>query len=169
MHALLNTNLEDDILFVQELWYGHIGNLRADGEREGKEVYGGAGHPSWNLFYPHTTDSQRAKVMTYICIHDRDRIFKKNYLRGTVRLDLCAHPCVLITDIALNGAFWRTINFYNDVNDPSAINTLLSLDLDPTIHTILVGDFNAHSPLWSPKDWNTHSTNARRIEDWATA
>lgn len=169
MHTLLNTNTDDDILFVQEPWFGRIGNLRADGEREGKEVYGGAGHPSWNLFYPYTAHNQRAKVMTYVRIHDRDRIFKKNYLRGSVRLDLCAHPCILIMDISLNGSFWRTINFYNDVDDPSALQTLLSLDLDPTIHTLLVGDFYTHSPQWSPKDWCNYPSSARRVEDWTVA
>ena len=25
MHALLNENLVDDVVFVQELWFGHIG------------------------------------------------------------------------------------------------------------------------------------------------
>ena len=169
MHALLNTNSDDDILFVQEPWYGCIGNTQSDDQKDGKEVWRGAGHPSWNLFYPHVQNGQRAKVMTYVRIHDRHRVFKKNYLRGTVRLDLCSHPCILITDISLNGTLWHTINFYNDVDNPTALHTLLTLDLDPTVHMLLVGDFNTHSPSWSPKDWTEHPASARRVEDWTVA
>lgn len=109
----------------------------------------------------------RAKVMTYARIHDIDHPFKRHLLRGSVRLDLCAHPCILITDFSFNDTFWRTINFYNDVDNVSALTTLLSLDLDPTIHTVLVGDFNSHSRSWSPTGWDNYSASASRIEEWA--
>ena len=36
------------------------------------------------------------------------------------------------------------------------------------IHTLLVGDFNAHSPTWSPKDWISQTGAMWWIEDWAT-
>ena len=167
MHTLLNTNSTDDILFVQEPWFGCIGTARDDSLREGREVLGGAGHPSWQLFYPHYTNNERAKVMTYIRIHDREHIFKKNYLRGSAHLDLCAHPCILITDISFHKTKWHTINFYNDTDDPMAICTLLSLQLDPLIPTLLTGDFNAHSRTWSPADWGNYSTSADQIKGWA--
>jgi hypothetical protein len=51
------------------------------------------------------------------------------------------------------------------VDDPSALTTLLSLDLDPTIPTMLTGDFNLHSRSWSPPDW-AHSHAADRVEEW---
>lgn len=60
---------------------------------------------------------------------------------------------------------WRAINFYNDVRDPSALETLIALDLDPTIPTILLGDFNTHSPSWSPQGWDK-SAHADRLEAW---
>ena len=168
MHTLLNSNNEDDILFIQEPWFGNIGTVRDDALREGREVFGGVGNPKWNTFYPHFTNGLRAKVMTYARIHDIDKPFKRHLLRGSARLDLCAHPCILITDFSFNDTLWRTINFYNDVDDDSALTTLLSLDLDPSIHTVLVGDFNSHSRSWSPPGWGNYSTSASKIEGWAS-
>ena len=168
MHTILNSNLEDDILFIQEPWFGNIGVARDDALREGREVYGGVGNPKWNAYYPYFTNGLRAKVMTYARIHDIDKPFKRHLLRGTARLDLCAHPCILITDFSFNDTLWRSINFYNDVDDPSALTTLLSLDLDPTVHTVLVGDFNSHSRSWSPAGWDNYSASALKIEGWAS-
>lgn len=53
------------------------------------------------------------------------------------------------------------------MEDPSTLNTLLSLDLDPLIHTVVVGDFNSHSRTWSPIGWDNYSASAHRIEGWA--
>ena len=105
--------------------------------------------------------------MTYARIHDIDKPFKRHLLRGSARLDLCAHPCILITDFSFNDSIWRTINFYNDVDDPTALTTLLSLDLDPVTHTVVVGDFNSHSRSWSPAGWDNYSSSAFKIEEWA--
>lgn len=42
------------------------------------------------------------------------------------------------------------------------------LDLDPLIPTIVVGDFNSHSRIWSPQGWGTYLGSAELIEGWAT-
>ena len=65
MHALLNTNETDDILLIQEPWFGPIGVGRDDFLRNRVDVLGGANNPSWNLLYPHFSTDKRAKVMTY--------------------------------------------------------------------------------------------------------
>jgi hypothetical protein len=65
----------------------------------------------------------------------------------------------------MTDTYWHTINFYNDVDDPSALTTLMALDLDATIPTLLTRDFNLHSRTWSPLDW-THSHAADRVEEW---
>ncbi|KAN0130578.1 hypothetical protein V8E53_011664, partial [Lactarius tabidus] len=165
MHALLNTNKIDDLLFIQEPWFNHIGIARSDVHREGVDVLGGASNPSWTLAYPYFTPEQRAKVMIYSRKHDRDHPFKKNFCRLNTCNDLAAHPCILITDIMVGHIKWRTINFYNDIADPTALATLLSLDLDSTIPTLLVRDFNIHSPSWSAADWAQSST-APKLEEW---
>jgi hypothetical protein len=52
--------------------------------------------------------------------------------------------------------------------DPSALDALVALDLDATIPTLLVGDFNLHSPSWSPTGWDM-SQGAHRLEEWAAS
>ena len=165
MHVLLNDNSADDILFVQEPWYGWIGTKRADADSQGKEVWGGTANPKWSLHSPICSPTIRAKVMTYIWIHDRDHPFRKNYCKGIIRNNLCSHPMILITDLMIGTFYWRMINFYNDVDDPSSLWSLMDLDLDSTVPTLLVGDFNIHSRSWSPMDW-TPSHNADRVEEW---
>jgi hypothetical protein len=165
MHALLNDNGEDDLLCVQEPWFNPVGTARCDDKINGKDVLGGAANPRWRLAYPSVTNGQRAKVMTYIRLHDRVVKFKPSFCQMIVRNDLASHPCLLITDICTGTYYWHVVNFYNDVADPSALDTLVALDLDATIPTLLVGDFNLHSPSWSPTGWDT-SRGAHRLEEW---
>jgi hypothetical protein len=168
MHALLNDNGEDDLLCVQEPWFNPVGTARCDDKYQGKDVLGGAANPRWRLAYPSITNGQRAKVMTYIRLHDQFAKFKPNHCQLIICNDLASHPCLLITDIRMGTYYWRVINFYNDVADPSALDALVGLDLDATIPTLLVGDFNLHSPSWSPTGWDT-SRGAHRLEEWAAA
>jgi hypothetical protein len=83
----------------------------------------------------------------------------------TIRNDLASHPCLLITDFRVGTYYWRVLNFYNDMADPSALSSLLGLDLDATIPTLIIGDFNLHSTSWSPTGWAT-SSGAHRLEEW---
>jgi hypothetical protein len=165
MHALLNDNEGEDVLFVQEPWFNPVGTVRCDMMYQGKDILGGAAHPKWRLAYPSFTNGQRAKVMTYVRIHDRSLIFRKNHCQMIVRNDLVSHPCLLVTDFRVGSYYWRVLNFYNDVADPSALNTLLGLDLDATIPTLVIRDFNLHSTSWSPTGWAT-SSGAHRLEEW---
>ena len=166
MHTLLATNDDDDILLVQEPWFNPVGTARCDSAINGRDVLGGAAHPKWELHYPFFTHDQRAKVMIYSRIHDRAHPFRRNKLQVTARKDLAPHPSVLIVDVRAGSQTWRLINFYNDVDDPSALSTLLSLDLDPLVPTLLAGDFNLHSYTWSPPGWNP-SPKATLLEEWA--
>ena len=75
---------------------------------------------------------------------------------------------ILITDHYIGTHSLRIINFYHDTGDSSSLQTLLSLDLDSTFPTILIGDFNLHSHSWSPPDLTT-SPRARDFEAWAAA
>jgi hypothetical protein len=74
----------------------------------------------------------------------------------------------MILELTFDKATWRLINFYNDVSDHSALDTLLSLDLDPNIPTLVTGDFNTHSRTWSPEDI-TPSPWAERVKEWAVS
>src|ERR1700691_2487903 len=151
-HALLESNKTDWVICMQEPWFGRIGTTRMDSEREGLPTLGGASHPDYLLFYPYFTDSKRAKVMTYVKKQINNHL---SPLRVLPRLDLVTHNTILITDLHFGMESLRIINFYHDMDDPSSLRSLLHLDLDPTIPTILIGDFNLHSPRWSPSGLST--------------
>jgi hypothetical protein len=72
----------------------------------------------------------------------------------------------MIIDLSFDDRTWRVINFYNNVRDRSALDTLLALDLDPIIPILVVGDFNTHSRTWFPPDITPPSW-AERLEEWA--
>jgi hypothetical protein len=83
------------------------------------------------------------------------------------RLDICSHPTLQVLDIVFDDEkTWRVINFYNDVQDNTSRQALLSLDIDALIPTLIIGDFNTHSPTWSPPDV-PRSSWATRLEEWA--
>ena len=167
MHALLSTNEEDDLLCVQEPWFNRIGVQRNDKEEHGKDISGGAAHPDFTLFYPYHTNTRIAKVMTYARKYARtDRGRRSTPIRTIPRLDLSSHPTLLITDHYVELDKLRIINFYNDVDDPSSLQSLLDLSLDTTFPTILIGDFNIHSRSWSPENI-PRSPNAHKFESWA--
>lgn len=132
---------------------------------QGKMVLGGVVSQKWMLHCPHLSTNQRAKVMTYVRVHDCNHPFHLNYCKGIVRMDLCAHPTIIIMDIVVDTYYWHTINFYNNVDDLSSLRTLMNLDLDSTIPTILLGDFNLHSHSWSLRDW-APTLNVDRVEEW---
>lgn len=104
--------------------------------------------------------------MVYARIHDHDHPFCCNKLMVTTRKDLAPHPSLLIIDVRTGPQTWRIINFYNDADDPSALHTFLSLDLDPLLPTLLMGDFNLHSHTWSMAGW-TPSPAASHLKEWA--
>jgi hypothetical protein len=47
LHAMLEINKTDDIISVQEPWWGKIGTKRADDEHWGVDVRGGAANSKW--------------------------------------------------------------------------------------------------------------------------
>jgi hypothetical protein len=103
--------------------------------------------------------------MTYSCIHDQELKFHKNHHQMIAHNNLASHPCILVSDIQIGTYYWQVVNFYNDTDNPSALNMLLWLDLDTTIPTLIIGDFNLHSHSWSPMGWAT-SSRAHRLEEW---
>lgn len=167
MHALLSTNEDNDLLCVQEPWFNRIGVRRNDKERQGMDVSGGAAHPDFTLVYPYYTNNHVAKVMTYARKYARTKEGKRSTpIRTIPCLDLARHPSILITDHHVEQDRLCIINYYNDVDDKSSLQTLLSLSLNTTFPTILIGDFNLHSRSWSPETI-PRSPNAQLFETWA--
>ena len=98
MHTLLHTNLEDDILVVQEPWFGRIRVMRSDSNKEGKDTLGGTAHPEWTVCYPYHTHDKCVKVITYTCKFSWMHNNRLTTIHTVPRLDLVQHPTILITD-----------------------------------------------------------------------
>jgi hypothetical protein len=84
------------------------------------------------------------------------------------RLDIANHPHLQVLDIIFDDEQWRVINFYNDARDDSGIRKLMTIDIDAVTPTLVAGDFNLHSPSWSPPDI-PRSSWAGRVEEWAAS
>ena len=164
-HALLNSEKDTHLLLIQEPWYDKIGTARSDNARQGIDVQGGAASPEWELIYPGLTEGQRPKVMAYARKH-APRNPDTPHFTVVPRIDICSHPTLQVMDIILDDDIWRVINFYHDVRDNTSLQALLALDIDATIPTMLMGDFNTHAQAWSPPDIH-RSPHATRLETWA--
>ena len=81
-------------------------------------------------------------------------------------LDIFARLCLQILDIVFDRKTWHIINFYHNMWDISSLQALVSLDIDTITSILVVGDFNTHSPSWSPQDIS-QSVHAGWIEEWA--
>ena len=165
-HALLNSNNNAHLILIQEPWFDKIGTARKDGTREGVDVLGGAACKKWELIYPGHTEGQTPKVMAYA---RKPTQLPTKVPRFTVvpRLDVCSHPTLQVLDIVFDDEeTWRVINFYHDVRDNTSLQALLALDIDALTPTLIIGDFNTHSPAWSPPNI-PRSYWAARIEEWA--
>jgi hypothetical protein len=166
MHCLTARNIHIYLL-LQEPWFDTIGTARSDDARQGVDVLGGAASPAWELIYPGFKEGQRPKVMAYA--RKRGQCPQTNPVVSVVpRLDLCSHPCIQVLEIVWDKETWHVINFYHDIRDNTGLQTLLALDIDAVTPTLVVGDFNTHSPTWSPQG-NPRSGWANRVEEWAAS
>src|SRR6266446_1000561 len=120
MHALLHSSPLDQVILTQEPWYNQIGTTRKDDAREGIDTLGGVSSPGWEIHYPAVPVNRRAKVMAYTRKRSWEGVNAQAMFTATSRLDLCAHPCVMVLDLNFDNTVWRLINFYNDIRDASA-------------------------------------------------
>jgi hypothetical protein len=164
-HALLNSIRDTHLILIQEPWYNQIGTARKDNAREGVEVLGGVANPAWDIICPGSGKDKKPKVMAYARKQTQNT---RNNTHFTVvpRIDICPHPTVQVLDLIFDKEQWRVINFYHDVRDASSLDTLLGLDIDAIVPTLVIGNFNTHSQTWSPPDV-PRSSGATRLEEWA--
>ena len=155
--ALLQDTLAD-ILLIQEPWHGPININRSDTDPLGTETRGVTGNNMWTIYYPRLLPGDVCKVVIYVRVAlDRSIIFRP-------QLD---HPLAsassMVLDIFTGDETLRLINVYHSVpreGGGHALPHLLNYEPDPFTPTLLVGDFNTHSPAWSlphsdPSPWES--------------
>ena len=162
-HILLQT-CTADILLVQEPWIGTIQTARSDTDPLGTAIPGATGNNMWDILLPTFTDPDDVRVAIFVKF-DIARTFSIN--------NLTSHPLatvnLMVVDFAFEEELLRIINVYHRVppSPPSHHNLLhlFSSSIDPLIPTLLLGDFNTHSHIWS-FPYSTISPWASELVDW---
>ena len=149
-----------DIMLHQEPWYGPIS------ERDMGEARG----TGWSVITPvvrSPTVIRRPRVMAYVR--------QNTDLVVVQRTDLIEDFDIQILDIKRQGARQRTVRIINIYNVPEggenfAVDRLCQLRLDPTIPTIITGDWNLKHNLYRsmPEDQNPNERAVRTAEWLAT-
>ena len=119
-------------------------------------------HLEWDAHLPKHRNGQICKAITYtkkllICSHIVNNILDHPL----------ANPNSIILDVKEdNEVIARLINTYHVVpHNGHGLQYLLDHDPDDQIPTIIMGDLNTHSRLWSPAG-KTPSPWAPTLEDW---
>jgi hypothetical protein len=136
-------------------------------------------NPLWDLHLPPLKPTDECCALTYTRTSIQPLVQNRTS-------HLMSNPNTVITDIDDGATItMRIINVYHQ--RPSrgghALGNLLSHELDDQIPTLLIGDFNTHSPLWSipdrmPDSWATtftdwleanslHCLNPRHTTTWS--
>ena len=158
-HAILQKSTAD-ILLIQEPWHGTVATLRSDTNIEGDPQIGETANNMWDAHVPKLKPDTPCKALTYT----------RRSLKSIVRhIDNhpAAGPNTTVIEID-NGSTIavQIINFYHDVpKQGHGLDRLLKFTPDDTTTTLILGDFNTHSPRWSIPG-RTPSSWADRLTDW---
>src|SRR5260221_2203751 len=165
-HALMQV-LTADIILIQEPWIGTIQTARSDLDPLGTPIPGATNNNRWECFLPAFTDPKTVRVVAYV---------KFDLARTFAIVNHISHPLSSLESMVLDFTFeeetLRILNVYHriplDHYDGKVRHNLLHLfsnSLDPLIPTLVVGDFNTHSHIWSLPH-STISPWAPDLVDW---
>jgi len=161
-HSLLQTS-SADILIIQEPWIGTVQIRCSDSDPSGFEVPGATHNNMWECFLPSFTDPASVQVAAYI---------KTDFACTFAITNVLSHPISspesMILDISFEQESLHIINIYHCIpsdRDGHKLLHILSSTLDPLIPTLLLGDFNTHSHIWSLPS-ATISPWAAELIDW---
>jgi len=161
-HSLLQTSTAD-ILIIQELWIGTIQIGRSDSDPLGQVIAGATNNNMWECFLPSFTDPSSVRIAAYV---------KTDFARTFAITNVLSHPIStpesMILDISFDQELLRIVNVYHRTpidRDGHNLLHLLSSTLDPLVPTLLLGDFNTHSHIWS-FPYTTISPWAAELVDW---
>ena len=151
-----------DILLIQEPAWSAIIPERSDMDPEGKSRYGEVCHPKWTALAP-LPPYHPAFKGPHVMIYCRTEVLST--------LSIAIVPSFntyhsLMIDLAGEAFSLRVLNFYHHVDSHHhQLDSLLHTSITGEIPTLVAGDFNTASPLWSlahtrPSAWS------HMLEDW---
>jgi hypothetical protein len=159
---MLENGSEFEILLIQEPWFDVVATLRSDTDPMGVSQLGVATHPEWDAHLPKHRNGQTCKAVAYS---------KKSLIRSHIVENVLDHPLANPNSIILDvkedsDVIARLVNTYHAVpQNGHGLQYLLDHNPDDQIPTVIVGDLNTHSRLWSIEG-KTPSPWATILEDW---
>src|SRR5712691_4265350 len=188
-HALLQTSTAD-IILIQEPWIGTVQTARSDLDPLGTPIPGATNNNMWECFLPSFTDPKTVRVAAYVKV-DLARTFA---IVNHISHPLSSLESMTL-DFTFEEETLRILNIYHRIpldhyvpppspplsppGSPAAVDGPVEIDgkvrhnllhlfsnsLDPLIPTLVVGDFNTHSHIWSLPH-STISPWASDLVDW---
>ena len=160
-HSLLQTTTAD-ILLIQEPWIGTVQTARSDSDPLGTAIPGATNNNMWECLLPSFTDPDLVRIACYVK-YDLARTF--SIVNHTTHSLSSVESMVL--DFIFEEEILRIVNVYHRTYDKPHHNLLhlLLSGLDPLLPTLVVGDFNTHSPIWS-FPYTTTSPWATELVTW---
>jgi len=160
-HILLQTSTTD-ILLIQEPWIGTVNTAQSDSDPLGTAIHGPTNNNMWECYLPVFTDPDLVCVAVFV---------RYDLARTFAITNLISHPAASVESMILDFAFeeetLRIVNVYHRMHNDSYHNLLhlFASQFDPLIPTILMGNFNTHSHIWSFL-YSTISLWATELVDW---
>jgi ribonuclease HI len=166
MHGILNDDefAEFDIILFQELWYGRIGLERSAVSTAGELIYGTISNPAWDGFIPsNTTRDNPARVATYVR--------KRSCIAARPRPNIIETPDIMCISLQREATSAIVINVYNPGpgRRATSVHALMEVVLDPSLPTVVAGDFNLHHAAWALNDrpgWGPSCAAADKLIEW---
>ena len=167
MHGILqNDDQLFDVLLIQEPWFDSIATLRSDTNPDGNPAMGFPANNKWLTLSPPYPTDVRPKVCTYINKQTMNPTFIVNHIPphpllspNSMVLDLLSPTNRDIVDL-------RIVNVYHDKPESGhTLHHLFAHELDTNVPTLLLGDFNTHSPRWSLPH-STTSSWTHTFHEW---
>ena len=162
-HDILQTNDQShDIILIQEPWFDSVATLRSDTDPNGTAQLGFPANNKWITLSPPHNINDRPKVCIYINRKTINQTYVVNHIPPSPLLSPNSMVIDLLSATNCNKIDLRIVNIYHD--KPAlghALAHIFSHPLDDNTPTLVMGDFNTHSPRWS----FPHST----ISSWAPA
>lgn len=141
MQGVMEVAGDADVIAIQEPWIGRE-QQTVDQTKFATTV----GHSGYLILHRKTTDDEKARVM-WMVRKDRN-------LQFSCRTDLWDDKDARVLDVTMdNGNVVRLVNIYHQAstgNHPGWVLNCFPDHLCERQETVVMGDFNAHSNLWSP-------------------
>src|ERR1700760_3314910 len=138
-HLLDSLKDEYHVILIQEPPFLHIKNIPSGLNKDGEPECDTTHHPSWTKIY------KKSNVSAYISL---SALKTTNLFLAPPIDDNIIHFSLVRSDTQERT---NIINCYNDPEKDTLTNLVSFLDAHPLTRTVIMGDFNIHSPIWDEK------------------